>query len=80
MSFEFSTVLKYIPLNFHIIIGLLKFKISEIFKVIYEKAKKNHKSKKVSCACVFLWLGLIFKNVHWSAGFWDSDSWDSLYS
>ena len=35
MSFEFSTPLKHIPLNFLIIIGFLQLKISEIFKAIY---------------------------------------------
>ena len=35
VSFEFSTILKYILLNLHIIIGLLLFEISEIFKAIH---------------------------------------------
>ena len=35
MSFEFSTILKHIPLNFQIIIGLLYLESSEIFKKIY---------------------------------------------
>ena len=35
MSFEFSIVLKHIPLNLPIIIGLLCVKISETFKAIY---------------------------------------------
>ena len=33
---SFSTILKHIPLNLQIIIGLLKLEISEIFKAIYE--------------------------------------------
>ena len=35
MSFEFSTILKHIPINLHIIIGFLWLKISKIFKAIY---------------------------------------------
>ena len=35
MSFKFITILKHIPLNLYIIIGLLKFEISEIFKAFY---------------------------------------------
>ena len=35
VSFQFSTILKHIPLNLHIIIGLLQLEICEIFKAIY---------------------------------------------
>ena len=75
MSFEFSTTLKHISLNLHIIIGLLELKVSKISKAIYplfpETSRysilKKHKSKKVSCGLIFLGLGqklaLIFTNV-----------------
>ena len=35
VSFEFSTILKNIPINLQIIIGLLQLEISEILKTIY---------------------------------------------
>ena len=35
VSFEIYTIHEHMPLNFHIIIGLLQVKISEIFKAIY---------------------------------------------